>query len=107
MTGLTLTWTPVDDFTGKHLTLTSTGAHDVISRRLTLEGSPDVVGAAYWRSHVAKPHGYAMATIRGRFLFATARTVAGAIRALERQIDRQSIGLLGLDDVTFKREGLS
>lgn len=44
---------------------------------------------------------YAHAFIGGRYLGHCARTMKSAMKRLEREIDKRSIGLLGVDDVTF------
>lgn len=43
----------------------------------------------------------ANAFIGGRYLSHVARTKASAMARLEKEIDRRSIGLFGVDDVTF------
>lgn len=43
----------------------------------------------------------AHAFIDGRYLSHCARTARTAMTRLEREIDKRSIGLLGVDDVTF------
>lgn len=55
-------------------------------------------------AHARKSDGrfVALATINGRFLCHTARTMRSAMNRLEREIDKRSIGLLGVDDVTFE-----
>lgn len=74
----------------------------IFGRRHALTRDGVEIGAAYWRSHAGQ--GLAHATVGGRYRFATARTTAAAIKALERQLDRESIGLFGVDVVGFERE---
>lgn len=56
-------------------------------------------------SGVARRHGdtryVAMAFITGRYLSHHAGTVHAAIKRLNAEIDKRSIGLLGVDDVAF------
>lgn len=55
----------------------------------------------------ARKHGdrfIAHAYIGNRYLSHTAKTLKSAMSRLEKEIDRQSIGLLGVDDLEFVRD---
>jgi hypothetical protein len=56
---------------------------------------------AHARRHGSAGRFIALATIKGKILSHTAKTMPGAMRRLQSEIDRQSIGLLGVDRVTF------
>lgn len=71
-----------------------------------------IFGHAFWlrglregesaTAHQRGPHKYfAHAFVGGRYLAHTARTMRSAMTRLEREIDKRSIGLLDVDDVTF------
>jgi hypothetical protein len=79
------------------------------------EQDDPIFGHAFWlrglkegESATVHRRGYgkyfAHAFIGGRYLSHTARTMASAMKRLEAEIDRRSIELLGVDDVTFSKE---
>ncbi len=83
---LVLTWQPYTD--------------EIFGPAYTLNGLPDSrsSGAAY-RSLAG--HWVAHAFIDGAYLNHKGRTAGTAMKRLEREIDKRSIGLFGLDTISF------
>jgi hypothetical protein len=67
--------------------------------------SLDLVGLREGESGCARKHGkryIAMAFINGRYLSHCAGTLKSAINHLEKDIDKRSIGLFGVDNISFE-----
>lgn len=66
-----------------------------------LEGLPkDSVGTCHYQT--AKKRFLAHAHVGGRYLMATGNTFQVAINRLNRELDRRSIGLFGVDVLEFE-----
>lgn len=80
--------------------LTWTAYNDrIFGPALRLDGLPCANASGFARSHGKRYMAHAY--IGGRYLAHTAGTRAAAVKRLEREINRRSIGLLGVDDVEF------
>lgn len=69
-------------------------------RTLLLDAGAVRVGAAYLRRGGAR--GFAHAIIAGRYLSHEAATLTQAVKALQRDIERQAPALFNLDAVRFE-----
>jgi hypothetical protein len=67
-----------------------------------LRGLKEGESATAYRRGSYRYHAHAF--IGGRYMSHCARTVQSAMKRLEAEIDRRSIGLFGVDDVTFNRD---